>query len=127
MPVKKIEENPINVAVMLTEQLDSARVAATCEYYCYIYQSSQDGFSVYKHPNGSVIRFNITTADNGKKYPTVEVKSKGTQKEKDKILKTLNFKKNGNVTERRPIGFTTQCSTASQGFIRLKANPKTKD
>lgn len=126
MPVKKIEANPINVAVMLTEQLDSASTAATCEYYGYVNQPSQDGFSVFKHPNGSIIRFTFTTADNGKQYPTVEVKSKGTQKENDKILESLNFKKNGNVSERRSIGFTTQCATASQGFIRLQAIPKSK-
>ncbi|MDE6741419.1 MAG: hypothetical protein K2J58_03710 [Muribaculaceae bacterium] len=126
MPIKKIEANPINVAVMLTEQLDSANVAATCEYYGYINQPSQGDFTVFKHPNGSIIRYNFTTADNGKKYPTVEVKSKGPQKEKDKILESLNFKKNGNVTERPSIGFTTQCTSAPQGFICFKTVPKSK-
>lgn len=126
MPVKKIEANPINVAVMLTEQLDSADMAATCEYYGYINQPSQDGYVTFKHPNGSIIRYNFAIADNGKQYPTVEVKSKGTQKEKDKLLQELNFKKNGNVTERRSIGFITRCTTAPQGYLRLSNHPKEK-
>ena len=123
-PTKKIDANPINVAVMLTEQLDSANVIATCEYYGYVNQPSQDGFTVFRHPNGSVIRFKYTTADNGKKYPTVDVKSKGTQKENDKILESLNFRKNGNVIERKSIGFTTQCMSVPHGFLRLKPQPK---
>ena len=126
MPVKKIEANPINVAVMLTEQLDSAAAAATCQYYGYVNQPSQDGMTVYKHPNGSIIRYSFTIADNGKQYPTVEVKTKGTQKEKDKILESLNFKKNGNVNERRSIGFITHCTSAPQDFLRLKTIPKSK-
>ena len=127
MPVKRIEANPINVAVMLTEQLDSASTAATCEYYGYVNQPAQGDFTVFKHPNGSIIRFNFTVADNGKKYPTVEVKSKGTQKDKDKILESLNFSRKGNVIERSSIGVSTQCTSASQGFIRLTAYPKSRD
>ena len=126
IPVKKIEASPITVAVMLTEQLDSTRAAATCEYYGYVKQPSQDGMAVYKHPNGSIIHYIFTIFVNGKQYPTVEVRSKGAQKEKDKILEGLNFKKNGNITERHSIGFTTQCSTTPQGFIRLEVTPKSK-
>ncbi|MDE6742074.1 MAG: hypothetical protein K2J58_07065 [Muribaculaceae bacterium] len=126
MPVKKIEANPINVAVMLTEQLDSASIAATCEYYGYINQPSQDGYVTFKHPNGSIIRYSFTIADNGKQYPTIEVKSKGTQKEKDQRLQELNFNKNGNTYERRSIGYTTRCTSAPQGFLRLSNHPKEK-
>ena len=126
MPVKKIEANPINVAVMLTEQLDSASAAATCEYYGYVNQPSQGDFTVFKHPNGSIIRFNFTTADNGKKYPTVEVKSKEAQKDMDKNLKSLNFNNIGSLLERNSIGFTTQCASTSQGFLQLKSIPKAK-
>ena len=124
MPVKKIEANPINVAVMLTEQLDSASTAATCEYYGYINQPSQGDFTVFKHPNGSIIRYNFTTADNGKQYPTIEVKSKGTQKDKDKILESLNFMKNGNSYERKSIGYHTLCSSAPNGYLRLSNHSK---
>lgn len=95
--VKKVEANAINVAVMLTEQVDSDGIASTCEYYGYERQPSQDGYDVYKHPNGSIIRYTFTTAENGNEYPTIEVKSKGTQKDKDKLLKGLNFQKNGKL------------------------------
>lgn len=96
MPVKKIEADPINVAVILTEKLDSTSMVSTCEYYGYVNQQSQEDFTVFKHPNGSIICFNFTTADNGKKYTTAEVKSNDSQKEKDQKLQQLNFRKNGN-------------------------------
>ena len=126
LPIKKFNPNPINVAVLLTEQLDSASMASTCEYYGYINQPSQDRYVTFKHPNGSIIRYNFTIADNGKLYPTVEVKSKGTQKDKDQRLQELNFKKNGNTYERRSIGYITRCASAPQDFLRLSNHPKEK-
>lgn len=58
---KKIVANPLNVAVMLTEQLDSTSMVSTCEYYGYVNQKSQEDFTVFKHPNGSIIRIAFTT------------------------------------------------------------------
>lgn len=124
--VKKVEANAINVAVMLTEQLDSDGIASTCEYYGYQRQPSQDGYDVYKHPNGSIIRYTFTTAENGKEYPIIEVKSKGTQKDKDELLQGLNFQKSGSSYERKAIGHQTQCSSSSQGFLCFSNHPKEK-
>ena len=101
--VKKVEANAINVAVMLTEQPDSAGIASTCEYYGYVSQPKQDCYNVYKHPNGSIIRYTFTTAEDGKSYPTVEVKSKASQKGKEEILQGVNFKKEGKGYERRAL------------------------
>ena len=123
--VKKVEANAINVAVMLTEQPDSAGIASTCEYYGYVSQPKQDGYNVYKHPNGSIIRYTFTTEEDGKSYPTIEVKSKDSQKGKEEILQELNFKKNVNGYERRALGHHTTCST-SQGFLRFINHPKSK-
>lgn len=47
--VKKVVANAINVAVMLTEQVDADGIASTCEYYGYERQPSQDG-SFSNHP-----------------------------------------------------------------------------
>ncbi|MDE5870854.1 MAG: hypothetical protein K2H22_02760 [Muribaculaceae bacterium] len=116
-PIKKIEANPINVAVMLSERPDSISIASTCEYYGYILQSPQDGYTVFKHPNGSVIRFTFKEADNGKKYFTIEVRSKDSQKEKDQILQNLNFQKSGNACVRRSVGYTTRCTNGPRGAL----------
>ncbi len=127
-PIKKIEANPINVAVSLTERTDSATIASICEYYGYIKQPSQDDYTVYKHSNGSIIRYSFNKGDYvGKnEYPSIEVKSKGTQKEKDEILKNLNFQKSGNSYERRGMSSTIHCSNGVHGFLIIQQSTKTK-
>lgn len=122
--VKKFDVNPINLAVILTEQPDSARIADVCEYYGYINQPSQDGYEVYLHPNGSIIRYMYIDGEDGKRYPTIEVKSNTTKKEKDHILKQLNFKQRGSSYERTSIGYQTRCSSATGGYLRFSNHPK---
>lgn len=122
----KIEANPINVAAILTELPDSTALASTCEYYGYIQQSPQDGYTVYKHPNGSVIRYSFNETDDGKSYSTVEVTSKVSQKEKDSILLALNFQKAGNVYERRSVGYTTCCTNGHRGALIFQQQPNPK-
>lgn len=124
----KIEANPINVAAILTELPSSTALSSTCEYYGYIQQPPQDGYTVYKHPNGSVIRYSFNEADNGKSYSTVEVTSNISQKEKDQILQdNLNFQKTGNAYERRSVGYTTRCTNGRHGALifQQRPNPKT--
>ena len=124
----KIEANPINVAAILTELPSSTALASTCEYYGYIRQSPQDGYTVYKHPNGSVIRYSFNEADNGKSYSTVEVTSNISQKEKDQILQeNLNFQKTGNAYERRSVGYTTRCTNGRHGALIFQQRRKTKN
>ncbi len=117
LPIKKIEANPINIAVSLTERTDSATIASICEYYGYIIQPSQDGYTIFKHPNGSIIRYSFNNSDNRSKYPTIEVKCKASPKEKDQRLKNLNFQKSGNSYERRALNSTIKCTYGPRGFI----------
>ena len=142
--VKKIEANPINIAVMLTQETDTAKMASTLEYYGYTaithtarsadtkpqasilraQHANTDGFAVYSHPNGSVIRYKFTNAD--QKYPTIEVTSKASQKDKDNTLKNLNFQKSGNTYERKSVGYTTRCTNGPHSSLILTrySNPK---
>ena len=124
--VKKVEANPINVAVILTEKTDSASIASTLLYYGYVLSSDSNPSqkTEYIHPNGSVIRYSFTKADNGKLYPTIEVTSKASQKEKDQILKSLNFQKNGNAYERRSISHSTRCTNGPRGSLIFQQQPK---
>ena len=124
--IKKIEANPINVAVMLTEELDPASLAKTCDFYGYQHQGNQDGYTVFKHQNGSIIRFKFVPDEDGKQYSTIEVSSKETQKDRDAILKGLNFQKSGNTYERRSIGHITRLTPSSHSFLRLTCHPKLK-
>ena len=123
-PVKRIEANPINVAVMLTEQPDTAAIATTCEYYGYIRQIPQDDYTVFTHPNGSIIRYIVSDSDTT--HPTIEVTGKATASQKDQILKELNFKKSTNGYERRSIGYVTRCTDGTHGSLRLTSHPKSK-
>ena len=124
--VKRIEANPINVAVMLSEQTDSTTLASTCEYYGYILQQPQEEYTVLKHPNGSVIRYTFKEDDNGKALPSIEVTSKASQKEKDQILNSLNFQKTGDSYERRSVGYTIRCSNGPHGTLRIICVPKSR-
>lgn len=125
MAVKKIEANPINVAVMLMQEGDTAKMASTCEYYGYIRQPQNNGYTVFTHVNGSSIRYKYS--DSHQNFPTVEVTSKGTTKEKDKTLQNLNFTKNGNAYEQKSVGFFTHCTFGPHGTLILTRHTKPKD
>lgn len=118
--VKKVEANPINIAVMLIQEPDSAKMASTLDYYGYQYQrsltpdtSTLETYRVFTHPNGSIIRYKLSA----EKLPTVEVTSKASGKEKDQILKNLNFQKKDKGYERRSVGNLTRCVFGEHGSL----------
>ena len=121
----KHEANPITLAVILTEKNDSATMASICEFYGYQPQPSQDGFTVFYHPNGSIIRYTFTPAEDGRQYSTIEVKSTISSKEMDKILSDLRFQQTGNVYSRQSFTHQTRCSYM-QGYLRFSNHPKPK-
>lgn len=111
--VKKFEANPINIATVMVEKTDSAQIASTCEYYGFVYQGVEDGYTVMKRQNGNEIKF--TFQDNGKlqKHPTIVVKTNETHKAIDSRLNDLSYEKKGNIYEiKRNIHsrLITQCS-----------------
>ena len=124
--IKRIEANPINVAVMLSEQTDSASIASTCEYYGYTLQPAENEYTVFEHPNGSMIRYTINEFENGTSHPSIEVTSKASQKEKNQILNNLNFKKADSGYERRSVGYTIRCTNGPHGSLRIVCVPKAR-
>ena len=121
----KIEANPINLAAILTEKNDSVSIASICEFYGYRNQPSQDGYTIFHHPNGSIIRYKFTIAEDNNKYSSIEVKSKVSHKEQEEILQNLKFQKTSNGYERRSFNLQTTCSS-SQGYLRFVNRPKSK-
>lgn len=113
--IKTIEANPINIAISIVEHTDSASIASDLVYYGYFRQQSQEGYNIFRHSNGSEIRYILN--DLVQKYPTIEVKSNTTKKQRDQILKNLNFQKKGNAYERKYIGFRTRCTLAPNGTL----------
>lgn len=125
---KKFEPNPINVAAVIVTKSDSTKVASSCEYYGFVYQGVEDGYTVMKRANGAEIKF--TFKDNGKtqEYPIVVVQAKGTHKKIDECLKELSFEKEGSIYKApyNPYSrYITQCSFGPRNtliFRRLYNN-----
>lgn len=132
-PLKKIEANPINVAFILAQETDSAKIASICDYYGYqptpansiSSKTASAGLSsgetnTYSHPNGSILRISFRDTTPDQPYPQVEVKSKQSSKDIDYTLKNLNFKKQGNGYQRN-LGeharHITTCQNAPRGFL----------
>lgn len=124
--VKKIQANPINLAITLVEKTDSAKVASTLTYYGYTLQNIEDGYNVMKDSNGNEIRFSFKESDSSNKYPTVIVKTQGTHKALDSKLKGLNFEKVGNDYERirnMYSKYKTQCKFGPKSTMTIRRIP----
>ena len=111
--VKKVDANPINVAVLIAEKGDSTQVASVFQYYGYTPQNIENDYQVMKHFNGNEMRYSFKDSGKDQKYPTVVVKTNASQKEIDAILTELKFVKTGNAYERavsRYNNYITRCS-----------------
>ena len=113
----KAEGNPINIAVSLTQKEDTTTMASTCEYYGYLRQHPQDGYTVFTHPNGSRIRYKYSDTDH--RNSTIEVTTKATAKEKNNILTDLRFEKTGTAYERKYTGFIVRCTDGPHNTLLL--------
>ena len=126
--VKKFEPNPINVAAIIVEKTDSAKVASTCEYYGFAYQGVEDGYTIMKRANGNEIKFTFSENGSIQKYPIIVINTKEANREIDTRLKELNFVKRGNSYEiKRNIysRYITQCSFGLKNtliFRRIQNN-----
>ena len=121
--VKKITPNPINLAITIVEKTDSAKIASTLTYYGYTLQNIEDGYNVMKDPNGNEIRYSFKESDSPNKYPTVIVKTQGTQKAHDLKLKELDFEKVGNGYERKKNKYSkyrTQCKFGPKSTMTIR-------
>lgn len=126
--IKKFEANPINIAAVMVKKTDSVKVASTCEYYGFLYQGIEDGYTIMKRANGAEIKFSFKENGNLQKYPIVVLNYKGNHKTVDERLKELNFEKEGNVYKAPHNQFSryiTQCSIGPRNtliFRRLYNN-----
>lgn len=145
----KIHANPINIASQLVLDTDSANIASTLIYYGYSLQSTDNAKTVYQHPDGTFITISFPNisgnptqsglfaiSGNGRRatgdaisssaaFPTIQVKSKVSEKELKKILEDMNFQKVGTCYEHdasRYSSYIPRCipSSKSVTFQRLK-------
>ena len=121
--IKKIEANPINIAVSLVEKTDSAKVASTLTYYGYTLQGTEDGYQITKDPNGNEIHYSFKESTASHKYPTIKVRTTGIHKALDDRLKELNFEKKRNGYERMKNMYSkykTLCSFGPNNTLILR-------
>lgn len=94
-----IHANPINIASTLILETNSTKIASTLEYYGYTRQPSENGYNVYKCPDSTVIKYTFQSTNSVQIFPIVQVYSRTSRKELDRILKGLNFQKVGHCYE----------------------------
>ena len=134
--VRTMTANPINIASRLILYTDSAKVANILGYYGYELSSenssasaglSQGEATIFRHPDGTIIRFTFPKTEAKEKFPTVQVKSKVPKTEAEKILKDLNYTKTDSGYETTSSKFsnhTTRCTFDPGNTITLRCLPK---
>lgn len=78
--------SPINVAIKIVEDLDTAHMAATCRYYGLIETQSKGKFKVFNSPDGTEIRLAMTSEG-----PIIEVMTKQKLKQIKSQLEANGF------------------------------------
>ncbi|MDE6696180.1 MAG: hypothetical protein K2K25_04820 [Muribaculaceae bacterium] len=125
--VKRITANPVNIASRLVIKQDSAKVASTLEYYGYTHQPSQEGYTVFKHSDGSVIRFAYQNQDSKQSYPTIQVHTNTTKPKIEKTLSDLDYKKAGNHYETaasKYSSYLTKCTFGPGKYVTFDRKKK---
>ena len=125
--VRTMTANPINIASRLILYTDSAKVATALQYYGYMAQSRDNGYTVFAHPDGPIIRFMYPKTDSKENFPTVQIKTKIPKTEAEKILKDLDYKKTSTGYETTSSKYSTHitsCSFDPNNTITFQRLPK---
>ncbi len=107
------------------QRTDTVSIVSSCNYYGYTRQFPEDGYTIFTHPNGSIIRYKYV--DPNQPFPTIEVTSKVRAKEDEQILQGLRFQKNGNAYEQKSIGYITRCTFGPHGTLIFNRLMKPKE
>ncbi len=138
VPIKQIHANPINIASRLIFQQDSAAVASTLEYYGYTPGNSElhnatritqneNGKAIFSHTDGTTILFSFPNTEEKHTHPTVQVYSKTTRPQTEKILSELDFKKNGDHYENIMSNYSqylTKCTFGPGNSVTFERKKK---
>ncbi|MDE6336832.1 MAG: hypothetical protein K2L34_09690, partial [Muribaculaceae bacterium] len=67
--------NPISLGLLLIDQPSVEKMITTCRYYNLLEEPSQEGYNVFRHPNGTVYQFKVDER-NSQHLPIVKVTTK---------------------------------------------------
>ncbi len=118
--VKKINVNPVNLAAVIVEMVDSAKIQREFDYYGYTLQGTEDGFKIMKTPNGHEIRYSLTDPNALDNHPVVIVKTSENPDDIDTRLKELRFNKDDQTysrVARRDDNHLTKCISNSSNTL----------
>ncbi|MDE6523362.1 MAG: hypothetical protein K2L17_11125, partial [Muribaculaceae bacterium] len=109
-----------NIASRLILYTDSAKVATALKYYGYELQPTDTPPSggwgantIYRHPDGTIISFSFPKTDSKQTFPTIQVKSKVSKIEAEKILKDLDYKKTSTGYETTTSKYSTHITSCT--------------
>lgn len=87
-------DSPLYLGTILIEEPNVEAMSQTCERYGLT--SSADtigGYNAYTHPDGTLIRFKMNQASNGRAVPLIEITTKLSAKQVGKILERTGYEK----------------------------------
>lgn len=88
--------NPVSLGLLLIDEPNVEKMITTCRYYNLSEEPIQEGYNVFRHPNGTVYQFKVDER-NSQHFPIVKVTTKDSQKTLDNILTQSGYKKESGI------------------------------
>lgn len=92
--------NPLYLGPILLDKPSVKAMAKVCEQYELTEIPSNDDSRVFKHGDGTLIRFNIIPDTKGNRQPYIEIHTAESKKNIEKILDSTGFHKEKNRYEK---------------------------
>ena len=112
-------DHPVYLGFLLVDEPTVESMSEMCEYYGLTPESTTDGYTAYRASDGTLLRFkqsdDPTVGVNGN---LIEIQTKASQKTLNKILSTLNYKKNTNLSLPSHISAYDHGSALARNHIR---------
>lgn len=89
--------NPISLGTILVDQPSINEMVEYCEQYKLIEVPSDDDLRVFKHDDGTLIKFNFISDSADNKQPYVEIYTKASNRAIEKALIETGFHKGKNM------------------------------
>ncbi len=122
--VKTINANPVNLAAVIVEMVDSAKIQSEFDYYGYTLQGTEDGYKIMKTPNGHEIRYSFQDTKAIDNHPVVIVHTAESAPDLDKRLDEMQFIKDGHTyirVARRDENHLTKCFPNSSNTLLFQS------
>lgn len=107
-------QSAMNLFINLLDCPTEANMASLCKGHNLTNLGTENGFLTYSFPDGDILRCKIGN-ESGWRIPIVQVQTKDTKKEIEKILKKAGFYKQGKrYLAGSPYTITQKCCTISK-------------